>query len=212
MHNLPETSTMSTVPLPAQPNAASDDPLIARLGSHHRQRVLAHLLSLPASDRRLRFGLFASDETIESYVRGIHFSRDAVFGAVGSSARLIAVGHLAFERGAEMTRAELGISVQADHRRRGLGIAILRRAAEHARNRGARTIVMSYVPENDALEELAKRAGMRLTPDPFEKIAHLALEPPSAASLLAEAIGGTMAALNLGLRMGDAGNGVATSA
>lgn len=218
MHNnWISTSASSASPLsdaigPGPSIACPEELLIAKLGPHHRKRVLAHLLSLSPDDRRLRFGSFANDEAIERYVKGIHFTRDAVFGAVDSCARLAAVVHVAFERGGDLTSAELGISVHADFRRRGLGLTLLRRAAEHARNRGAKKLVMTYVPDNTALEELTKRCGMHLSPDPLEPLAYLDLDPPSAANLLVETIGETAAALELGLRVADAEECASTSA
>ena len=57
---------------------------------------------------------------------------------------------------------------------------LLQRAAVHARNRGATHLIMTYVPENDALKHLAQRAGMHLVPDPEEPRAYLSLDPPTA--------------------------------
>ncbi len=73
----------------------------------------------------------------------------------------------------------------------------------HARNRSATQLVMTYVPENDALKHLAQRAGMHLVPDPFEPRAYLTLEPPTAGSLMDETFAEMLAAIDLGFRVAN---------
>jgi ribosomal protein S18 acetylase RimI-like enzyme len=176
--------------------------LIAQLGTAHRKRIAAHLLSLPAGDRRLRFGYTVSDISLTAYVRSLRFSRDAAFGGFDEEGRLLAFAHLAFD--ADQHSAELGLSVAPEARRRGAGLALLDRAATHARNRGRDSLVMAYVPENDALASLARRAGMQMTHDPVEPRAYLSLEAATPASVLQEAFGEAIAALDLGFRVGNA--------
>jgi GNAT superfamily N-acetyltransferase len=171
-------------------------PLIAQLGPSHRPLVERHLLALPPADRRLRFGHPAGDASLRQYARRIRFYRDAGFGAFDESGRLLAFGHLAFTA----DDAELALSVDPAARRRGIGIALLLRARAHARNRGYRVLHMVYMPENDSLASLARRAGMRLVADPVECRAYLALETPTAESLLGEAAHEALAALDLGFR------------
>lgn len=178
--------------------------LVAQLGPHHRQRVLTHLRQLRPHDLWLRFGYSMTSEAVERYVRGLHFTRDAVFGILDDDARLLALGHLAFEPTVASTTAEFGISVLPAQRRQGLGSRLLRRAALHARNRGATRLMMTYVPENDALRLLAQRAGMNLEPDPHDPRAYLSLETPTADSLMDETFTEALAAIDLGFRVANA--------
>ena len=202
MHNYaqsnqtPPADLAELAPTPEQDLEAR--PLIAQLTSRHRRQVKDHLLRLPPDDRRLRFGHAISDESIVTYVRGIHFGRDAAFGAFDERGELTAFGHLAFTKSEHM--AELGMSVAPEARRRGIGLLLLERAGEHARNRNYRVLMMAFVPENTALAALARRAGMRLVLDPAEPHAYLGLEPPDAASVLHEAWDEAVAAIDLGLR------------
>jgi RimJ/RimL family protein N-acetyltransferase len=175
--------------------------LIAQLGPAHRKRIAAHLLSLPADDRRLRFGFLISDSSLLEYVRTVRFNKDAAFGGFDEEGRLCAFAHLAFD--ADQHSAELGLSVAPEARRRGAGLALLDRAAAHARNRGRNSIVLVYVPENVALASLARRAGMQVTHDPVEPRAYLSLEPATPASVLHEAVGEAIAAIDLGFRVGN---------
>ena len=176
--------------------------LIAQLGTAHRKRISAHLLMLPAEDRRLRFGYTISDTSVAAYVRLLRFSRDAAFGGFDGEGHLLAFAHLAFD--SDQHSAELGLSVAPVARRRGVGLALLDRAATHTRNRGRNSLVMAYVPENEALASLARRAGMQLTHDPVEPRAYLSLEAATPASVLQEAFGEAIAALDLGFRVGNA--------
>jgi GNAT superfamily N-acetyltransferase len=154
-----------------------------------RGKLLAHFLALDAEDRRLRFGLPASDDTIAGYVERIDFARDAVFGVFDDELNLAGVAHLA--RAEE--HAELGVSVLPAHRGRGIGGALLERAHTHARNWGIGTLFMHCLAENAAMMHLARKQNMRIAAVGGEADAHLTLPPASAASLaqamLAERVG-----------------------
>ena len=178
--------------------------LVAQLAPHHRARVLAHLFRLPERDLWLRFGYAVTDDALRAYVRKLHFSRDAIFGIFDEAADVLAVGHLGFNKNTSSTTAEFGLSVLPQARRRGFGLRLLQRAAVHARNRGATNLVMTYVPENDALKSLAQRAGMQLVSDVYEPRAFISLEPPTAASLMDETFSEMLAAIDLGFRVANA--------
>lgn len=182
----------------------SAEPLVAQLGPHHRGRVLQHLRELPAQDLWLRFGYAVTDEALRLYVRKLHFSRDAIFGVFDEAAELLALGHLGFDKNASSKTAEFGVSVLPHARRRGFGLRLLQRVAVHARNRGATRLMMTYLPENDALKHLAERAGMQLIPDTDEPRAYLSLELPTAASLMDETFSEMLAAIDLGFRVASA--------
>ena len=179
-------------------------PLIAQLGPHHRVRVLQHLDALSPHDLWLRFGYVVTDEAVRRYVRNLHFTRDALFGIFDDDAKLLALGHLGFDKSATARTAEFGISVIPEMRRRGFGLRLLKRAAAHARNRGATHLMMTYVPENDALRRLAQRAEMQLVQDQDEPRAYLKLELPTAASLMDETFSEMLAAIDLGFRVSNA--------
>ena len=179
-------------------------PLVAQLGSHHRRRVLQHLQALPSNDLWLRFGYAVTDEALRLYARKLQFSRDAIFGILDEAAELMALGHLGFDKSASLKTAEFGISVLPHARRRGFGLSLLQRAAVHARNRGATHLMMTYMPENDALKQLAERAGMRLVSDMEEPRAYLSLDPPTAVSLMDETFSEVLAAIDLGFRVANA--------
>jgi GNAT superfamily N-acetyltransferase len=173
-------------------------PLIAQLGPSHRPQIAEHLIGLPPGDRRMRFGYAISDDLLSGYVHGLRFSRDAAFGAFNETGEMLGFGHLAFISSDET--AEFGISVAPDARRLGIGRALLDRAGWHARNRGYRLLVMTFVPENAALASLARAAGMQLIQDQVEPRAYLTLDAPDSTSVLAEAWSEAIAAIDLGFR------------
>lgn len=155
---------------------------IQRLAGDQRPALLAHLLSLSARDRQLRFGTALAPRVIADYVARLDFARDTLLGVHDDDLSLAALAHVAFP-GPE---AELGLSVLPGHRRRGLGVALLERAIEHARNRGAGALFMQFLSSNTAVGRMAWRLGMRIVPAGIESLARLELPGPSAASRLAE--------------------------
>ncbi len=152
--------------------------------------ILAHLLSLPARDRALRFGAALASRTIASYVERLDFGRDAVFGVHDHNLALVAVAHVAFD-GRE---AELGVSVLPQHRRCGIGGALFGRVVEHARNRAAAAVVMQCLSTNRAMLRLAQKFGVVTALRGTETYGRLELSRPSAASLAQELITQTLAA------------------
>lgn len=159
------------------------------LGRLERDKLLAHFLALGPEDRRLRFGLPLSDDSITDYVTGIDFGRDAVFGVFDDELNLAGAAHLARAD----DHAELGVSVLPAHRGRGIGGALLERAHTHARNWGIGTLFMHCLTENAAMMHLARKQNMRIAAASGEADAHLTLPPASVASLaqalLAERVG-----------------------
>ena len=159
------------------------------LGRQERPKLAVHLRALDAEDRRLRFGLPVSDETIREYVERIDFGRDVLFGVFDDELNLAGAAHLARAE----AHAELGVSVLPAHRGRGIGGALLDRAHTHARNWGIGTLFMHCLTENAAMMHLARKQGMRIAAASGEADAHLALPPASPASIaqamLAERVG-----------------------
>lgn len=139
-----------------------------------------HFLALAGEDRRLRFGAAISDAAIRSYVNGIDFERDALFGVLDDELHIIAAAHLARADG----HAELGVSVLPGHRDHGIGGALLGRAHMHARNWGLHALFMHCLTENGAMMHLARKHGMDIVAEARETDAWLKLPPADAASYM----------------------------
>jgi GNAT superfamily N-acetyltransferase len=180
---------------PGSPGSAPA--LVAEVAPARRDSILAHLLELDAGDRRLRFGLTVSDDSIRKYVQSIDFRRDVALGVFDQRGRLIGFGHLGL---CAEGPAEFGLSVRRAERLRGIGGLLLQRAARVAAARGYTALVMFYVAENGPLARVALRAGMQLTPDLQEATAVLALPVAAPGALLRLALDEAVNSLDLGFR------------
>ena len=143
------------------------------LSSAQRDRLAEHLLALDAEARRLRFGVSLTDEAIRAYVDAIDFERNVVFVAFDAELRIAGAAHLF--RGED--GAELGISVLAEQRGRGIGQALLARAQLHARNCGIDVLFMHCLAENETMRHLARKQGMAVAVERGEASARVELAP-----------------------------------
>ena len=155
---------------------------IRRLRTADRGAVAAHLLALSGEDRRLRFGGPSSDDYLRGYVARINFDRDAVFGFLADDLSLVGAAHVAIVDGV----AELGLSVLATYRRRGIGPALFQRASDFARNHSIRTLFMRCLAENAAMMHIARKSGMKIVTGGGAAEAHLQLPPLDARTIAAE--------------------------
>jgi GNAT superfamily N-acetyltransferase len=167
-----------------------------RLQESSRPGLLGHFLSLGPEDVRLRFGSAMAPEAIAQYVERIDFDRDAVFGAHDESLALAGVAHVAFSD----DLAELGISVLPGHRGRGIGGALLERAAEHARNRFVDRLYMHCLAENATMMHLARKLEMKICIDAGEAEAFLKLPPANPASVAGEFVQQRLALFDYALK------------
>lgn len=162
---------------------------IRSLGSNHRIRIAAHLLSLEPQDRYLRFGYSASDEHIHRYVDGLDFSRDEVFGIYNRKLALIAMAHLAYpDEITAQSCVEFGVSVLKSARGRGYGARLFERAAMHARNDGITLMMIHALSENTPMLKIARKAGAVVTRDGAESEAYLRLPAPTLDSRVTEIV------------------------
>jgi len=182
--------------------AAYPATLVRELDDTHRAAALSHFLALEAEDRHLRFGSPTSDAIIERYVANLNFNRDALFGVFNDALDLVGIAHLAYVPSAnDGTRsAEFGVSVLHDDRHRGLGAALLARAAVHARNTHIDTLFVHCLAKNKAMMHLAHKLGMRVEFAYGDADAYLILPPANAQSILHEASQEHMADLDYALK------------
>jgi RimJ/RimL family protein N-acetyltransferase len=182
--------------------AANTAALVRELDDTHRAAVQKHFLALEDDDRHLRFGSPTSDVVIERYVANLNFSRDALFGVFNDALDLIGIAHLAYVPSANDSphSAEFGVSVLRDNRHRGLGAALLARAAVHARNTHIDTLFVHCLAKNKAMMHLAQKLGMRVEFAYGDADAYLILPPANAQSILHEASQEQMADLDYALK------------
>ncbi|MBL8381635.1 MAG: GNAT family N-acetyltransferase [Burkholderiales bacterium] len=155
---------------------------VRQLTDADRWRLRPHLKRLAPEDRRLRFGMILNDAAIDRYVDSLDFDREAVLAVAAADGALLAAAHVA----PVGEGAELGLSVDARARRRGLGGALFVQAVAWARNRYLRRVHMHCLRENTAILRLARRHGMALDFDGAESSAVLLLPAPDVESWMRE--------------------------
>jgi GNAT superfamily N-acetyltransferase len=170
---------------------------IRTLAERHRAQVRHHLLALDGHDRQRRFGHSLSDERLLAYADQLDFERDQVFGTFDRRLQLVALGHLALDTG----EGELGLSVLARSRGRGLGRRLFEHAVTHARNRGVHTLHIHLARDNAAMLAIVQRAGAQLAFDGHDALATLALAGETLGSQLDELLGERAAALDFRLKV-----------
>ena len=160
---------------------------IRSIGPSHGERIAAHLLSLSAHDRYLRFGYAANDEQIGRYVAGLNFERDEIFGIYNRKLELIAMAHLAYSTDPQLKScAEFGVSVRSTARGRGYGSRLFDRAVMHARNDGVDMMFIHALSENTAMLNITRKAGATIQRDGSESEAHLLIPPADLDSRMTE--------------------------
>ncbi len=163
---------------------------IRTLKPKHRRQILDHLLQLDERDRYLRFGTVTPLDHLTRYTASIDFRRDEVFGVFNRRLQLVAVAHLAAlpcgasPAGPGVTAMEFGVSVLPRGRGRGLGQRLFEHAVMHARNHGARALVINALTENRPMLRIALRAGATLQTEGRDAEAWLALPPDTLATHL----------------------------
>ena len=167
-----------------------------KLEESDRPALLAHFLALSAEDRHLRFGCTVADVSIERHVAGIDFTHDAVFSMNGHSRHFEGIAHLAFDK----NHAELGISVLEPYRGRGIGTALVSRAAVHARNRHIDVLFMQCLSENCAIMRIAAALGMRVVTQGPDSEASLSLPSANPLSIVREMMSDGLALCDAALR------------
>ena len=144
-----------------------------RLYAHERPLYAEHLKRLPENDRRMRFARGGvSDQWIDAHVAKI--AEDDLILATLDHDRVVGAAHVAFSGGL----AEVGISVDADHRTGGVGSQLLRQAVTFARNRRAGKLYTMCLSENRSMVALARRTGLDVQYQGSEAEAYLTLPPP----------------------------------
>ncbi len=164
---------------------------IRRLFAHERPLFAAHLKRLSTDDRRFRFATTSvTDARIDSYVAGIA-ETDIVLGWLDGEILTGAV-HVALDGAV----AEIGVSVDAEQRGRGIGADLFHRAIRWARNRGAGRLYTLCLTDNLAMTALARKAGMTVHRESGTAEAFLPLDPPDLVTVSDELGAGVETALH----------------
>jgi GNAT superfamily N-acetyltransferase len=149
-----------------------------------------HLLRLDPETRQFRFGSAVNDDFLNAYADTARRIGTVIYGAfrgpeMCASAELRALHAL----GDEM--AEAAFAVETAHRHQGLGSALMDRIITAAKNRGIHHLHMICARENQPMLRLGEKFGAHFRIDHGEALGEIATDPPTALSLLGEALDDT---------------------
>lgn len=147
-----------------------------------------HLLRLDPESRYDRFGMAVSDDFLKQYAERCARLDDVMYGFFVDGA-LRGAAELRRITGRDGARfAEAAFSVERPWRRLGVGREMMRRIVRAARNRRARTLYMSCLSRNAAMQSLAREFSAELQFEPGEATTAMPMASPTAFSLLYEAM------------------------
>lgn len=150
----------------------------------------AHLLRLDSDARYSRFFTAASDKVVAEHANRCFGADTIVFGFfVGDQIRGAAELHiLRSPAGLREREAETAFSIEKPWRHVGLGGALIKRLMTAASSRGIRSLIVSCLPQNFAMQKLAKKFGVVMRSESDEVMGRLKVQFPTAQSFLAEFI------------------------
>jgi RimJ/RimL family protein N-acetyltransferase len=127
--------------------------------------VIEHISALSSEDRRLRFGAPIGTEAIAKYVNESWYKPDSMwFGAIEAHRapiqgfHMVATSHVVIYG----KTAEIGCTVDAEHRRIGFGTDLFVRSATWAKSQGVDVLYMQCLSENQAIQKIARNQGMSI--------------------------------------------------
>ena len=173
--------------------------------SLHFHDLASHFLALNASDRFLRFGATVSDSDIVAYVESLQRSIGNVFVVVEPAPDISGVLHVEFMNYC----ADLGLSVSAWARGKGIGTLLLERAKLLANARGARTLFVRNLNLNPSLQRLPHHLGIQVLFAPSAQSIHIEVpaSPPGGAACHPPVGTVTLADYSLRWQLGDLASG-----
>lgn len=131
---------------------------LRRLSSRDLGAIERHLLGLDMVSRNRRFSSGFGDAAVTAYVQALDPSTDILIGAVEENGGRIVGLAEAHPFGGPRT-VEIGTSVLATHRRRGLASRLVARAVAVAFAQGATTVELLFDPSNYAAARIAVGLG-----------------------------------------------------
>jgi GNAT superfamily N-acetyltransferase len=188
--------------------AKSSQVEIRRLWPSDKESFREHLLRLDARSRHERFGGGVSDDFLVRYAENCFGKGDLVYGAFVDG-KMVGAAELRSNRAIWSEQASFGhdihaeaaFSVEAGHRRRGIGEKLFKRIRRAATNHGVETIEIVCLPDNIGMQSLAKKFKTQFAFEENALTGRLTARRPTAFSLMREASGD---ALDFGAALFDA--------
>ena len=167
------------------------DGAIRRLWKPDKRAFRAHLLRLDPESRSDRFAMAVSDDFLLDYADNCFGYDDTIYGffvegEIRAAGELRRVGDANAPQ-ALRDVAEAAFSVEREWRGNGIGGELMARIVRAARNRRTRTIYMSCLARNRAMQALARKFEAEMRFEPQDVTGIVRTRGPSAFSLLYEA-------------------------
>ena len=132
-----------------------------------------HLFALDNDDRYMRFGYYVNDDSVSSYIQKIE--EDHLLTGFKHHDDLIAAAHVGLYYHEDKTIAELGVSVNKEHRNQGLGTELVEKGIEWAFNNGAQELHTMCLGRNGPMKKVARKNNMLVSIDGMESFARVEL-------------------------------------
>lgn len=136
----------------------TDFSLIRLLNASDKPLVLGHLLRLGQDCRRCRFGNEVSDKFLEEYVARFDPTNTEVAGYVHDG-QLVGITEIRSLTTTWAHGAEVAFSVDAAHRGRGIGSALMVFALERARLRNLDRVFLICDQRNRPMQRVAEKSS-----------------------------------------------------
>ena len=127
-------------------------------GPEDAHALIQHYRRLGNFDRYTRFFSAMSDDGIRRYVEKFDWTR-MIAVCVYSDEHLVGAAELGWEERGSPERAELGISVDAGFRRRGLASWMVCDLLDAGRRAGVESVYASWLGGNDAVGQIMRSYG-----------------------------------------------------
>ena len=149
-----------------QPNKSQNETMYEyrQLGQADAPAIHNHFLSMSAEDRRSRFRQTLNDESLIKYAKSLNFLRDAFIGCFFEHG-LVGIAQINMYSDKDSPVGELALSVDAAHRRAGVGEALIHYMKAYVRLRGIVEFSLTTTKCNKAMVALARKIGS----EPFEE-------------------------------------------
>ncbi|MGB0632733.1 MAG: GNAT family N-acetyltransferase [Alphaproteobacteria bacterium] len=127
-------------------------------GPANAPALIRHYARLGDFDRYTRFFSAMSDDGLQNYVAAFDWTR-MIAVCVYSDEELVGVAELGWEERGKPERAELGVSIDAGFRRRGLASWLISELFVAGRQAGVEHVYASWVGGNDAVGRIMRSHG-----------------------------------------------------
>ena len=164
--------------------------LVYRLRPTEYSKYRKHLLALDEESKYTRFGFPIRDEIINQLCDKFESNpKDhKIFVIEDEDLNVIAAGHIALEGG----ETELAFSVLKDHRKKGMGSALMARCIEWCQNRNIKGGCMVCLSTNTAIKKLASKHGVLIN-EGGETLANIKIPEPTPSSVINEVVDSNLA-------------------